>query len=175
MAKKGEEFACQHCGKIVARNSVQQKYCCECRSEIDKLRKRERRKQETGKEVLAFGSDMTCEMCGKTIKRRNSTQKFCAECSNKAHKLRSSAYGREKRKREKEAKQQQLVEQRKEETLYEEPQEKRPYTLSEIAAAARKNNMTYGNYVFAWESGMVEPPERLQKKKRGRKKKNESG
>jgi hypothetical protein len=105
----------------------------------------------------------TCESCGTVAVGKSRSRKYCDDCRYRRHVTTS-----------KENKQREQVLNRESLTAFikpTQPTEKPQYTLSEVAEAARKNGMTYGNYVYAWKSGRVKPPEKFPtKKKRGRKK-----
>ena len=105
--------------------------------------------------------ELVCTECGSTYIGKSKARKFCDECRRKRH----LASHRESWKR--------CYERDKvvNAIVIPAPVEKPKFTLAEVNAAAKKNRMTYGNYVYQWAIGRVQPPEKFPaKKKRGRKK-----
>ena len=113
-----------------------------------------------------IGFKFKCDMCGEELIRTRINQKYCDACSR--HYLPKYAEPKTQYERNKEYR----------ERWYAKPEAARSgkptYTLTEVCAAARKHNMTYGNYVYQLNNGAVEPPEKIEqpKKKRVRKCKN---
>lgn len=112
-----------------------------------------------------LGSEFRCEICGEIGIRRMAMQKYCRPCAEAEARRKDI----ERQKKRKES-YQQLYEQRKRpapEVVILPPE----FTLAEVNQAARKNNMSYGQYVVAWKQGRVEAPEKFPKRgrKRGRK------
>lgn len=105
-----------------------------------------------------IGFTFRCAECGAEQVRTLINQKLCLDC--RANQRTKSQYEHNKSYRER---------------WYSKPEAEKSakptYTLAEVSAAARKHNMTYGNYVYQLKIGAVEPPEKTPeqpKKKRGR-------
>lgn len=109
--------------------------------------------------------EFVCEGCGQISRGKTATRKYCDDCRQKRH-------------LEAKSKSQKAIYEYNKALLAERnaaPVQAKPkFTLAEVNEAARKNGMTYGNYVYQLSIGKVEPPEKLQKKKRGRKKNDRS-
>lgn len=136
----GKEFACEMCGKTIIRNSANHKFCSECKA----------------KESVRIQRFTQCQLCGKTIQRK-SNEKYCPDCRQEAYKK----WMREHNKRRGAI--------YKEKTVVETEVITRPkFTLAEVEAAARANNMNYGKYVAMWKSGKVAPPEKIEKRRKRR-------
>lgn len=161
MPPKKYTKVCRRCNGEFETYSATKIYCTPCSTLVNREQAAEKRRLKNPK----WTPTVICAICGCETKRKSSTQKVCPECK---------AVWDKKVKAEREAAKRGLpISPKTEEAQTEE--ENRPYTLTEVAAAARKHNMSYGNYVAAWNEGTVEPPERIppKKKKRGRPKKYE--
>ena len=109
-----------------------------------------------------IGFKFRCDMCGEELIRTRINQKYCDDCSR--HYLPKYAEPKTQYERNKEYR----------ERWYSKPEAEKSakptYTLTEVCAAARKHNMSYGQYMAAWNFGRVPDPEHIEakKKKRGR-------
>lgn len=112
-----------------------------------------------------IGEKYVCQHCGVEQIRTVINQQICNECRN------DESYKRRYENNKKYYRLNYTSYNIMEEVSYVKPE----YSLVEVAAAAKKHNMSYGKYVSAWDDGTVEPPEKFPEKpkKRGRKKKNE--
>ena len=167
MARKGEEMVCVRCGISVISNSPKQKYCTDCSNMIQ----RDRRKVENQKvweKGFIVGEEMTCLLCGASTIRKSTQQKVCPDCKPEWQRQKVREANRKK------AAEQRAVRE-SEKAVQPAVMPKPTFTLAEVEAAARKNNMNYGKYVAAWKQGKVPAPEHVQaqKKKRGRPKKRQ--
>lgn len=95
---------------------------------------------------MAVGDIVSCRTCGKQFVRTKPRQLICPECAAKSRGQKA----------------QEKAENKKDTT----PVKSRysfstkGFSLSEMERAARANNMTYGQYAAALESGRVAPPTR---------------
>lgn len=96
------------------------------------------------------GEQVQCVVCGALYTAtRNGPALYCENCRAKVKREQQRAW-RDKP---------------KENRVVEKPK----YTLAEVSLAARKCNMSYGQYVAQWKLGRVPGPEKLTpQKKRGR-------
>lgn len=162
MGKIGETMICAHCGKEVIRTSGGQKYCEECKIEARYLKS----KAAKGRLMEKLHSekplqDFACQRCGAIFQSRY-RRMSCEECAKIIHSEQIKASNKAKREREQEYKP----------VVIEIPKPK--FKLVEVNQAARKHNMSYGQYCAAWAMGKVAEPEKIpEKKKRGRPKKCE--
>lgn len=114
--------------------------------------------------ISSVGVEVPCEGgCGRTIIKRTAVHTRCLECAEKVNRQKAAErrkiYGERTRanKKAKEAKENEAKAAAREKP-----------TLAEVNEAARKNNMSYGQYVCAWKAGKVEPPCKFPPKRRKR-------
>jgi predicted RNA-binding Zn-ribbon protein involved in translation (DUF1610 family) len=191
MGKVGKPFECQICGKVTLQTGCTQKYCREC-SIIQRDKKGREYQKTKNKTDIELGVEFPCGKCGKTIIRKSSSHRYCSDCSpkvaasipqytqcvlcgNKIQKKGNTCYCADCREGAYKKRLNEHNQRRR--SLYKvnaatEPQvmTNQKFTLAEVEEAARKHNLHYGEYVAKWNSGLVEAPEKIVLKKRGRKK-----
>ncbi len=115
---------CAICGKPFEAHR-NKKYCskeCAVRAAEDT---RIRQLRERGGRTI--GDIITCPTCGKNFLYSSSRKRYCSvECQKKAQKMRTD------------------------EAVPVRPRKKRPKTMAEIAKAARKEHLSYGEYVVKY-------------------------
>lgn len=156
MGKIGEIFICAHCGKPTIRTSGGQKYCEDCKIEANYLKSRtsqhrRRVKMLTDKPMKEFA----CKRCNATFMSKYKRM-HCEDCAKKLYVESVKAANKEKAELQKNINPAPVV------------MPKPKFSLAEVNQAARKHNMSYGQYCAAWKLGRVEEPQPI-KKKRGRK------
>lgn len=156
MGKIGEIMICAHCGKEVIRTSGGQKYCDDCKAEANYMKSRAARNRALEKRHAQKPlRDFQCSTCGVVFQSKYKRLN-CEPCAKAVHMEQIKAYNRE-RAQERRASMPVVIE-----------MPKPKFSLAEVNQAARKHNMTYGQYCAAWKMGTVEEPKPIEKK-RGRK------
>ena len=105
--------------------------------------------------------EIKCSLCGEIKYGRIRNQRFCNDCHKNRHSEICSIYNKQRYSSE--------IEEKAALEMSGVEWEKPTFSLQEVAAAARKHNMSYGKYVVEWGLGTVPEPEHIepQKKKRG--------
>lgn len=121
---------------------------------------------------VRIGDYYVCKRCGKVeqVKYSGRPKKYCTICAEMVHKEQIHKHNEERR-----IETRSLANEYAEKRV--EPVTSKPqYTLAEMNAAARENNMSYGQYSVALANGTVKPPDKKPDKgKRGRKKGKKNG